>query len=524
LPPCDPDKQAACPTAVQLQFEVRDTGIGIPADKHQAIFEPFEQVDGSTTRKYGGTGLGLAISAQLVELMGGHLWVDSEVGRGSRFHFKAAFQVVTGQEAMQGPIEPPDVHGLRVLVVDDNATHREILQEMFSGWRMQATAVSSVGSALEELRRAVRAGEPYQLLLADAVMPPPDGFALAEQVHGEPGLVGATILMLNSSLTPAQGGSRASSAERCREAGVRASIMKPLKQSELLDTILGVVSTGPVRAGRRAHGARAAEPLPALPPLRVLLAEDNVVNQRLALRILEKAGHTVRVAGTGGQALQALERDRFDVVLMDVQMPEMGGLEATAAIRQREKEEGGHTPVIALTAHAMKGDRERCLAAGMDGYVAKPIRERELFAALEQVLKTYAPAGLRGALVDETPEQIPGEGTVVVEDFDRAAALERCGEDPGLLRELIDMFLAEIPGWMATLDRAVRAGEGEQVKRMAHTIKGAVGTFGATPAWEASFRLETLGRENALAEMGPAWQDMQAVIERLKKALAAFEA
>jgi CheY-like chemotaxis protein/HPt (histidine-containing phosphotransfer) domain-containing protein len=409
-------------------------------------------------------------------------------------------------------------------VVDDNATHREILQEMFSGWRMEAAAVSSTDAALVELRRAARLGEPYQLLLADAVMPPPDGFNLAEQVHSEPGLVGSTILMLNSSLSPGQGAGRASTAERCREAGVRASIMKPLKQSELLDTILGAVSAGPARIGRRAAGTRAAEPLPPLPPLRVLLAEDNVVNQRLALRILEKAGHSVRVAGTGKQALQALERDRFDVVLMDVQMPEMGGLEATAAIRQREKEEGGHTPVIALTAHAMKGDRERCLAAGMDGYVAKPIRERELFVALEQVLKTHAPAGVRGALADEEPPQIPGEGTVVVVDFDRAAALERCGEDPGLLRELIDMFLSEIPGWMAALDQALRAGDADQVKRMAHTIKGAVGTFGATPAWDASYRVETLGREHALAEAGPAWQEMQAVIERLRKALAAFEA
>jgi PAS domain S-box-containing protein len=509
--------------AVPLQFEVRDTGIGIPADKHQAIFEPFEQVDGSTTRKYGGTGLGLAISAQLVELMGGHLWVDSEVGRGSRFHFAVAFQVVSGQEAVQGPAEPPDVHGLRVLLVDDNATHREILQEMFTGWRMEATAVGSAGRALEELRRAARAGEPYQVLLADAVMPPPDGFELAEQVRNEPGLVGTTILMLGSSLSPAQGGARASSAERCREVGVRASIMKPIKQSELLDTILSAVSTAPVRVGRRSHGARASAPLPKLAPLRVLLAEDNVVNQRLAVRILEKAGHAVRVAGTGRQALAALERERFDVVLMDVQMPEMGGLEATAAIRQREHEEGGHTPVIALTAHAMKGDRERCLAAGMDGYVAKPIRDRELFAALEQVIKTHAPAGARGGPGDEAPVHSPGEGGVVVEDFDRAAALERCGDDPGLLRELIDMFLAEIPGWMASLEQGLKAGDADQVKRMAHTIKGAVGTFAATPAWDAAFRVETLGRENALAEAGPAWQEMQAVIERLKGALAAFE-
>jgi CheY-like chemotaxis protein/HPt (histidine-containing phosphotransfer) domain-containing protein len=510
------------PNTVDLQFEVSDTGIGIPADKQQAIFEPFEQVDGSITRQYGGTGLGLAISAQLVQLMGGRMWVESEVGRGSRFRFNARFQGVPGQESAQRMVEPPDVHGLHVLLVDDNATHLDILKEMFTGWRMRPTAVGSTAAALAELRRAAAAGDPYQVLLADAVMPPPDGFVLAEQVRAEPGLVGATILMLTSA-------GRAVSAERSRELGVQATIMKPLKQSELLDTILGVVSADEQARSRRKAEPGSAADVPSLPPLRVLLAEDNLVNQRLALRLLEKSGHTVRVAGNGRQALQALERDRFDVVLMDVQMPELDGMEATEEIRRRERTAGGHVPIIALTAHAMKGDRERCLAAGMDGYVAKPIRDQELFAVMEQVLEAHAPTRLARPSEEPAPpqpeadSQSPPEGQAVAEDFDRAAALEHCGDDAQLLSELVSMFLVEIPGWMANLSEGLATGDAEKVKRTAHTIKGAVGTFGARPAQAAALRLETIGKQGDLAEAGPAWEEMQTAIERLKKALARYE-
>jgi PAS domain S-box-containing protein len=507
---------------VLLQFEVSDTGIGIPAEKQQAIFEPFEQVDGSITRQYGGTGLGLAISSQLVQLMGGRMWVESEVGRGSRFRFTARFQSVPGRESAQRMVEPPDVHGLRVLLVDDNATHLDILKEMFTGWRMRATAVGSTSEALSELRRAATAGEPYQLLLADAVMPPPDGFALAEQVRAEAGLVGATILMLTSA-------GRAVSAERCREIGVQATIMKPLKQSELLDTILGVVSADvEARAPREVDPGR-DHSVSSLPPLRVLLAEDNLINQRLALRLLEKAGHTVRVAGNGRQALQALERDRFDVVLMDVQMPELNGMEATGEIRQRERTTGAHVPIIALTAHAMKGDRERCLAAGMDGYVSKPIRDQELFEAIEHVLQAHSPTRLVRSsdepMVPQPPARAasPQEERVMIEDFDRAAALEHCGGDPQLLSELIAMFLVEIPGWMGNLSEGLSAGDAEKVKRTAHTIKGAVGTFGARPAQAAALRLETIGKQGELSNAGPAWEEMQAVIERLRQELGAHQ-
>ncbi len=503
---------AGQPVPCLLRFSVADTGIGIPPEKHHAIFEPFEQVDGSTTRKYGGTGLGLAISAQLVGLMGGRMWVESEVGRGSRFNFTTAFQVVTGQEGSQGPTEPPDVHGLRVLVVDDNATHRDILLEMLRNWRMRPVAAGTAAAAVEEVLRAAAAGEPYEAVLIDSVMPSADGFALAAQLKAVPGYRAATVLMLTST-------ARTSSLERSREAGVQATVMKPIKQSELLDTLLAAVSVDSTRRAARTTDRPAVEELPALPPLRILLAEDAVVNQRLAVRILEKAGHSVRVAGNGWQVLQALERERFDLVLMDVQMPELGGFETTEKIRTAERGTGRHVPIIALTAHAMKGDRERCLAAGMDAYVAKPIRARELFGAMEQVMRAHG-----GRTVASTVEDLEAtEGEAMVADFDRAAALERCGDDAQLLRELIDMFLTEIRVWMFDLGKAVEAGDAEAIKRLAHTIKGAVGTFGAQPSYQAALRLETIGKEGPLGEAAAAFEEMKVVIARLNEALSAYQ-
>jgi CheY-like chemotaxis protein/HPt (histidine-containing phosphotransfer) domain-containing protein len=296
----------------------------------------------------------------------------------------------------------------------------------------------------------------------------------------------------------------------------------------LLDTILAVVSAG---VGRRSGTAALRRPAPGsdepatLPPLHILLAEDAIVNQRLAVRILQKAGHTVSVAGNGLEALAALERESFDLVLMDVQMPELGGFETTEKVRAAEKGTGRHIPIIALTAHAMKGDRERCLQIGMDGYVAKPIRARELFQTIEQVLRTHVPSLLSGsqsltAAGQRGPVPARQEEMAMPEDFDRAAALERCGDDAALLHELIEMFLQESVIWMRDLDVALKAGNADQVKRLAHTIKGAVGTFAAAPAYEAALRMEIIGKEGNLSTAGPAWEELQTVIERLKKVLA----
>jgi len=504
-----------------LRFDVHDTGIGIPPDRRDAIFEPFEQVDGSITRRFGGTGLGLAISSQLVALMGGRMWLESEVGQGSAFHFTAQFDLIEGQQDNNSLREPTDVHGLRVLIVDDNATHRSILQELFTNWRMKPTLVASGREALAELQRADQAGQPYPVVLVDAQMPELDGYRLTQQIQSQPSLAGAVILMVaacDKMLREPQ--------EDCldKQAGPspRATLLKPLKQSELLDTLLQIVSTGLPIANRVV-----VPPSPPvshrLPPLNILLAEDSVINQRLAVRLLEKAGHRVTVAGNGLIAVDRWQSEPYDLILMDVQMPEMGGLEATALIRERERElpSPRHTPIVALTAHAMKGDREQCLQAGMDAYVSKPIHEQDLFEAMHQVLQTYNPQ----RLVESVPRSVSSDevSSTMQPLYDLNEALERCGGDRGLLRELIDLFLADIPGQLNNLQQAIDDRNTETIYRLAHTLKGAVATFGAEPARQAALELELLSRTAPSAELHASLGRLRECLEALSQQLAAFQ-
>jgi len=351
------------------------------------------QADGSTTRQYGGTGLGLAISKQLAELMGGRLWLESEAGHGSTFHFTVCFSVQPASAARQGPATLVEVRQLPVLVVDDNATTRRILHEMLTHWQMQPTAVEAGQTALAILTQARDAGTPYPLVLLDACMPEMDGFTVAARLRQDPTLVGATILMLSSA-------DLSGDAARCRELGISRYLTKPIVQSDLWEAIMTTRRT-PAHDDRPTPSV--SPPLPSAKPhgWRILLAEDNVVNQLLAVRMLEKRGHQVEVVGTGKAALAALAQHTFDLVLMDVQMPEIDGFEATAAIRAREHEGGGHLPIIAMTAHVMKGDQERCLAAGMDDYVAKPVKAADLYAAIDRQL-TGMP----------TPDQVSGQRSV----------------------------------------------------------------------------------------------------------------
>jgi PAS domain S-box-containing protein len=379
-------------TECVCRFTVADTGVGIPEDKRELIFKPFSQADTSTTRKYGGTGLGLTISTRLVEMMGGKIWVESEVGRGSQFHFTVRLEAADAKEIKLGTIAPPELlRGVKVLVVDDNRTNRRILEGMLLRWHMKPIAVDCAAAALTQLSAALGAGEPYPLILTDMHMPEMDGFALIEQIRQRPELSAATIMMLTSA------GHRGDAA-RCQELGVAAYLLKPIRQSELREAVARVLGAreqeGAIPLITRFSLQETREPGACL---RVLLAEDNLVNQRLAVRLLEKRGHRIVVASTGLEALQALDKESFDLVLMDVQMPEMDGLEATAAIREKEKGSGLHQAVVALTAHAMKGDREKCLAAGMDGYLTKPIRPQEL----DELLETYAARHMEGRSVSE---------------------------------------------------------------------------------------------------------------------------
>ena len=361
-----------------LHCEVSDTGIGIPAEKLELIFAPFLQADSSTTRKYGGTGLGLTISSRLVSMMGGKMWVESHVGQGTQFHFALPLGVTDTKLTVVGAIAPPDVmRGVKVLVVDDNSTNRRILGGMLARWEMRPTLVEGGEEALVQIAEAAQVGARYGLILTDMRMPRMDGFELIERIRQRPEVLTATIIMLTSACYRGD-------AERCRELGVSAYLLKPIRQSELREAVARVLGareqTGAIplitRDSLGDERDRSA-------PLRVLIAEDNAVNQRLVCRLLEKRGHQVVVAANGREALEAMEKQSFDIVLMDLQMPELDGFEATAALRAREAGHGTHLPVIALTAHAMKGDRERCLAAGMDGYLSKPIRPQELDKLLE---------------------------------------------------------------------------------------------------------------------------------------------
>jgi two-component system, sensor histidine kinase and response regulator len=368
--------EARSSEGMSLHFTVSDTGIGIPAEKQAIIFEPFSQADTSTTRRFGGTGLGLSISSRLIAMMNGRIWLESEPGQGSTFHFTASFGIASVPSA-PASADPAILENVRVLIVDDNATNRQILEKSLAYWKMRPTSAAGAEAGMAMLDQARASGAPFSLMVVDCHMPDIDGFMLVEQVQKLPEIKHLVTVMLTS------GGQRGDG-QRCKELGIAAYLIKPVLQSDLLEALLRVLGPRSDRAELMPlitrHSLREARM-----PLRVLLAEDNVVNQRLALRLLEKEGHRVVVAGDGVKALEALERQQFDIILMDVQMPIMDGMEATAAIRERERSSGAHIPIVAMTAHAMAGDRQRFMSMGMDGYVSKPIHSRDLFDAIENV-------------------------------------------------------------------------------------------------------------------------------------------
>ena len=459
-------RQADCFT---LQYFVSDSGIGIPADKQQAIFEPFKQADGSTTRRFGGTGLGLSISSTLVDMMGGRIWVESAPQEGSTFHFTLALGVTDVRPESMAL----DLAGVRVLVVDDNAVNRRVLHDLLLRWKMKPVAVADGEEAIRALEQARSAHAPFSLVLLDANMPLVDGFEVAQRIRRDRTLGGATIMMLSSSGLHGE-------VARCAELGIAHHLTKPIDQRDLLSAINRAL----------AHDLPARPSLPAsmlpadLPDrrLHILIAEDNAVNQRLAASLLERRGHRVAIAANGRQAVDAVARGHFDAVLMDVQMPDMGGFEATAAIRDREAALGApRLPIVAMTAHAMKGDRERCLAAGMDEYLTKPLDSRRLCQIVEDLsANRRPPAAVEAA--DESTE----------------AVLARVGGDRQLLAEIARLFIEDAPRHLDAIARGLESGNSEALRRAAHGLKGAAANFDAQAVVALARELEEIGRAGDL--------------------------
>ena len=467
-------------TRCRLGFSVRDSGIGIAADKMDVIFREFEQADTSTTRQYGGTGLGLAIGARLVRLMGGRLEVTSELNQGSEFHFQLEFPV---EQPEPGP-QPVDLTDVPVMVVDDNRTNRMILEELLGGWGMIPRMADSAAAAVKRMQELAAAGQPVGLLLSDVNMPEMDGYDLVRQIRQDSVLGTVPVILLTT-------GGRQGEAELRRELEIHSQLFKPAKPSDLYENICSALGRSlplPDRARDRAREPREQ------PRLKILLAEDNLVNQRLAVGLLEKHGHEVHVVENGRECVEAFSRGSWDVVLMDVQMPRMDGLTATREIRRLERSAGTRVPVIAMTAHAMQGDRQRCLESGMDDYIAKPIRIHRLMEVLGQSLDD---SRIMNSVL------LTGAALVNWDD-----AFETVGGDRELLCELLNVFVAERDNMIGEIRMALQSRNPQELRRTAHAIKGALNHLGAAQVARLAGELETCGA-------AATWEGTDEILARL---------
>ncbi|MEW5724016.1 MAG: response regulator, partial [Thermodesulfobacteriota bacterium] len=501
----------------RLLFSVTDTGIGIPPEKLGLIFQSFSQADSSTTRRYGGTGLGLAIASQLVRLMGGEIWVESQPERGSTFKFTVDLALGRERQAQVRPAERERLHGLPVLVVDDNATNRLILEETLAHWGMKPKTAAGGRAALEIVEAAAWAGEPFALVLLDSHMPEMNGFETAERIKAHPKVSDTTLIILTSA-------GRRGDVARCRALGISQYLTKPIKQSDLLKAVLAALG----RVSEPGSGElEKADPGIEVsgPRLKILMAEDNPVNQKLQTRVLEKWGHRVVLAGNGLEAVQAIEREHFDLVLMDVQMPDMDGLTATTHLRRKEAGTGRRLPIIAMTARAMKGDREACLEAGMDGYVSKPFQPKELLEAIRafgpacsSVLDEDEPAETATREEDLAPATVPAEKKPAVV-LDLESFMTRVGGDRELACDMAGLCLDELPEQMGRIRKAVAERDAAALHSAAHSLKGTTGNFSAQAAYEAAYQLEKMGREGDLSQAAEALSALEHEIERLEPAL-----
>jgi PAS domain S-box-containing protein len=517
------DAETVTADRVTLRVAVQDTGIGISSDESRVIFDAFAQADASTTRRFGGTGLGLAICRRLVERMGGRIWLDSEPGHGSTFHFTLALERARVPVPRRVAAPSHALQGLPVLAADDNATNRRLLEATLTAWGVSATIVADGRSALVHLERARAAGRTFDLVLLDARMPDLDGFAVAERIRREPALAGVTVMLLTSDVMSGD-------LARCRALGIVRHLVKPFTPSELLNAVLLALGQSIETAAPQSSTARDA----SAQRLHVLVAEDNAVNQRVIVRLLEKMGHIPIVAYNGQEAVDAYESRPFDAVLMDVQMPVLDGLAATRAIRESEARHPGRRrlPIMALTAYAMRGDRERCLAAGMDDYLTKPVKPEELSAALNRLLdpgrETSSAAPERREPEARTEVAPAGEAVPVVSSdaapevgFDFSVALNYVGGDRELLDELVGIFVEDAPIRMKALRRAIADSEAPELTREAHTLKGALKVIGATTAAGLAQGLEALGRDGNMCEADKLAVALEREMNRLLPSLMA---
>jgi len=477
---------------VTCYFTVSDTGVGIDKEKQTAIFAPFSQGDTSTTRIYGGTGLGLTVSARLVEMLNGKIWVESEPGKGSIFHFTVRFGLQTATRAEPSAL---DFKGLRALVVEDHPVSRRIIVDTLRRWNVEAHEAESCKAATEFLERAKRAKAPCRLVLLDDTLPGVDSYELAAQIRKSPRLGVQAVIVLGSALRR--------EADRL-DSGVLSCVTKPAKQSELLDAVRSAFGISS-RSGARRAPTESEPAQKIMPALEILLVEDNPVNRRLAQHVLEKEGYRVVAADNGAAALKTLERKHFDLVLMDVQMPRMDGIETTAAIRNREKVTGGYIPIVALTAHAMVGDRERCLKAGMDGYLIKPIQPAMLLEAVERLHLACR----------ERSESAQAKKIVL----DRATLLDRVDGDMQLLGEITKLFLQECEPLMASAREAMKTGNAGRFAYDIHTLRGMFRNPSAAAAQEAAGKLEELDLVKNLEKVQAAYALLEQEAQALKAEL-----
>jgi two-component system sensor histidine kinase/response regulator len=490
------DKESEESSGITLHFRVRDTGIGVAKEKQSMIFDAFTQADSSASRRYGGTGLGLAITTRLVTLMGGRIWMESEQGKGSTFHFTLQFRAADKNipEIFGDLAEvPPDAS---VLIVDDSQTNRVGLVEMLSRWGLRPEAVDSGRAALEALDAADKQNRPFRLVISDMQMPEIHGLELVDKLRRQPEFRELPVILLSSSV-------QSEEASQGHDLRISAYLTKPVQPAELREAIVRALA--PAVHGVGTFEEKPIVPADAKPGMRILLAEDNPVNRELAAALLKKRGHTVLTAENGREALAIVERENADMVLMDLQMPVMDGFEAIRAIRAKEHRDGGHLPVVALTAHAMHGDRERCLEAGADDYVTKPIRTTELFAAIDRAARHEAapqPA--------EAPRQSRG-GDVL----DIAAALDRVEGDRELLDELARLFIEGSAAAMAEMRQALTERDAHRLDRLAHTMKGSSSSLGANRVSEAALVLEMRARSSALENAGELIDALQSELDRV---------